>query len=182
VTESPNGRRVLVAIVTGAPGEIIQAWRERYDPVQALRLPPHATLCYWVNDADLEALGQQVRHAFPDPVEVRLGDVHEFTNRDGTFYVGVGDTAALDQARERFFDGSFLTLQGPRDFTWHVTCVRYPDDARREELRLAAVDLAREIAIDPVWRIDTVACLELRGDRYNPVRTWSLDPVSVVSN
>ena len=45
---SPQGRRVLVAVVTGDPGERIQQWREKHDPDQAHRLPPHTTLCYAV--------------------------------------------------------------------------------------------------------------------------------------
>ena len=44
---SPPGRRVLVAVVTGEAGVRIQTWRERHDPEQARRLPPHTTLCYW---------------------------------------------------------------------------------------------------------------------------------------
>jgi hypothetical protein len=178
MTDSPIGRRVLVAVVTGRPGEVIQAWRMEHDPQQARRLPPHATLCYWVTDADIDALGEQVRHAFPAPVTVTLGSVHEFTNRDGTFYIDVKDTADLDAARTRLFDGTSLELPGPADFTWHVTCVRYPDDAHRTSLRVAAEQLARDVEADPTWTIDTIACLELRGDRYEPVRTWHLDPVT----
>src|SRR5262245_9151246 len=92
---SPEGssprRRVLVAVVTGEVGRRIQAWRERYDIVQATRLPPHATLCYWASVEPNAALAAQVRHAFPAPIEVRLGAVREFDNAEHTFYVEVLD-------------------------------------------------------------------------------------------
>jgi 2'-5' RNA ligase len=174
VTGSSNGRRVLVAVVTGPAGDAIRAWREEHDPAQARRLPPHATLCYQVTGADLDALDRQVRHAFPEPVTVTLGGVHEFDNREGTFYVEVCGTDALDAARRRLYDGSALRLPGPAEFTWHVTCVRYPDDAEGEELRAAATDLERQIATAPEWTIDTIALLELRGDRYVSIMKWHL--------
>lgn len=177
-TPSPNGRRVLVAVVTGPLGEAIQTWRQEHDPQQARRLPPHTTLCYWappVNDAD--ALDRQIRHAFPGPVAVTLGGVHEFTNRDGTFFIEVRDTDALDDARTRFFDGTFCPLDGQQDFTWHVTCVRYPDNAKRADLRDAARSLTDTIAEAPTWTIDTIAWLELRNGVYESLRTWTLSPV-----
>jgi 2'-5' RNA ligase len=178
VTESPNGRRVLVAVVTGEPGEIIQDWRERYDPQQARRLPPHATLCYWAPEVtNAEQLEAQVRHAFDRPVAVTLGQIGEFSNRDGTFFIEVRDTDALNAARARLFDGTHLQLEGERDFTWHVTCVRYPDDSRREELRLAATELSAQITANPVWTLDTIAWLELRGDRYEAIREWSIPSI-----
>ena len=174
--DSPNGRRVLVAVVTGALGELIQRWREQYDPEQARRLPPHATLCYWAPDGeDAEALDRQIRHAFTSPVEVRLGGVHEFTNRDGTFFIEVGDTDALNAARTRLYNATHLALTGESDFTWHVTCIRYPDDSRREELRLAAAELTSQIAANPVWTVDSIALLQLRGDRYEPLKTWTIE-------
>ena len=104
---SPPGRRVLVAVVTGEVGARIQAWRERHDPEQAARLPPHTTLCYWAPVVEPELLERQVRHAFDRPVAVRLGSVHEFDNQDHTFYVEVLDTADLDAARARLYDGTF---------------------------------------------------------------------------
>lgn len=174
-TPSPSGRRVLVAVVTGPLGEAIQAWRQEHDPKQARRLPPHTTLCYWappVDDAD--ALDRQIRHAFPAAMTVMLGGVHEFTNRDGTFFVEVQDTSALDAARIRLFDGRFCSLDGQQDFTWHVTCVRYPDDAKREALRDAANALTATIAARPVWTVDSIAWLELRDGVYEPLRTWTL--------
>src|SRR3954464_9676265 len=90
---SQPGRRVLVAVVTGEVGARIQAWRERHDPEQARRLPPHTTLCYWAPVVEPDLLERQVRHAFDRPVAVRLGSVHEFGNQDHTFYLEVLDTA-----------------------------------------------------------------------------------------
>jgi hypothetical protein len=174
MTGSSSGRRVLVAVVTGPAGEAIRAWREEHDPAQARRLPPHATLCYQVTGVDPDALDRQVRHAFSEPLSVTLGDVHEFDNADGTFYVAVNETGALDAARRRLFDGMALNLPGPAEFTWHVTCVRYPDEAKRDALRTAAAELARLIAAAPEWEIDTIVLLELRGDRYVSLMEWSL--------
>jgi hypothetical protein len=167
---SPAGRRVLVAVVTGEPGERIQAWRQRYDPEQARRLPPHTTLCYWAPVVEPDLLDRQVRHAFDRPVAVRLGSVHEFGNADHTFYVSVEETAALDAARVRLYDGTHLELPGRDSWTWHVTCVRYGRKGDLAALRRAA----RELTLDTVWQIDTVAYLELRGDHYEPVAEWRL--------
>jgi hypothetical protein len=165
---SPPGRRVLVAVVTGEVGERIQAWRERYDPHQARRLPPHTTLCYWAPVVEPDLLEQQVRHAFAEPVTVRLGSVHEFDNREHTFYVEVLGAAALDAARRRLYDGTYLELSGRPDWTWHVTCVR---DSRGRDLTLLR-RAASELQLDAPWPIDTIAYLELRGDRYEPLATW----------
>src|SRR5262249_43932582 len=130
MSESPNGRRILVARVGGEAGQIIDAWRRQYDPQQALRLPPHATLCYWAPDqSQLLALERQIFHAFDDvPLSVRLGGVREFDNRERTFYVEVLDTRPLDRARQRLFDGSYIHFSGRRGWTWHVTCVRASRD------------------------------------------------------
>ncbi|MGC4105142.1 MAG: 2'-5' RNA ligase family protein [Thermomicrobiales bacterium] len=178
-TPSPDGRRVLVAVVSGTLGEVIQAWRQQHDPKQARRLPPHATLCYWAPPSeDADALDRQVRHAFPTPVTVSLGGVHEFTNRDGTFFVEVQGTDALNEARARLYDGTYCRLGGQQDFTWHVTCVRYPEEAKREALREAASTLSDAIANAPVWTVNTVAWLELRDGVYEPIRTWTLEPVT----
>jgi hypothetical protein len=165
---SQDGRRVLVAVVTGTVGARIQSWRERHDPDQARRLPPHTTLCYWPPTVEPEVLERQVRHAFDRPVTVRLGSVHEFGNADHTFYVEVLDTADLDAARVRLYDGAYLELPRRPDWTWHVTCVRYGKDGDIEALRRAATDLTLELP----WRLDTVAYLELRGDRYETVAEW----------
>jgi len=175
MAESPNGRRVLVAVVSGTLGETIQAWRLANDPEQARRLPPHATLNYWAPPIEeAEVLERQVRHAFDRPIAVTLGSVHEFENRDGTFFIEVQGTDELDAARARLYDGTHVQLSGTPDFTWHVTCVRYPDDAKREELRANAQVLTAQIAAAPTWTVDTVAWLELRDGVYEPLAIWSL--------
>lgn len=172
MAESPQGRRVLVAIVTGDAGECIQNWRLRNDPEQARRIPPHATLCYWIPDVTMEALDTQVRHAFPEPIPVRLGHVREFDNVDRTFYIEVEDTERLDEARERLFDGTFVDLPAKdRHWTWHVTCVRKSIGRNVTELRSHAQALRPPAS----WTIDTIACLELRGDRYHELVRWELD-------
>lgn len=169
-TVSPQGRRVLVAVVTGEPGERVQAWREQHDPREAGRIPPHTTLCYWANDFDLVALGQQVRHAFPAAVPVALGGVHEFNGEQGTFYVQLLEAAGLDDARSRLYDGSHLDMGPAREWTWHITCVRDSSGRDLESLRATAAQLHPGEA----WLVNRVACLELRGERYEPVATWDL--------
>ena len=170
---SPDGRRVLVAVVTGAVGAAIQAWRERHDPAQARRLPPHATLCYWAPPIeDAEALAAQVRHAFDRPVTVALGGIRVFDNRDRTLYVEVTATAELDAARNRLYDGTYLTMPGDPEFTWHVTCVRQSRGRDIDTLRAAADELAAAIGPNPTWTIETVAWLELRDGVYQPLATW----------
>lgn len=168
MSDSPQGRRVLVAVVTGAIGERIQAWRRKHDPEQAVRLPPHTTLCYWAPVVELGPLEAQIRHAFDRPVAVRLGRVHEFDNREHTFYVEVGETEALDAARERLYDGTILDLPRDGNWTWHVTCVRDSRGRDLDALRRAAEGLV----IDDIWTIDTVAYLELRDHRYETLAEW----------
>lgn len=171
MAESPEGRRVLVALVTGDGGDQIQEWRLRHDPEQARRIPPHATLCYWIPDVTMPALDAQVRHAFPEPLPVRLGGVEEFDNVDRTFFIEVHDTERLDEARERLFDGSVVALPGrDRHWTWHVTCVRKSIGRNVALLREAA----RTLDLETGWTVDTIACLELRGDRYEEVVRWEL--------
>jgi 2'-5' RNA ligase len=169
---SPSGRRILVAVVTGDVGRRVQAWRERYDARQAARLPPHATLCYRASVEPGAALEAQVRHAFPGPVDVRLGQVREFENDEHTFYVEVLEAAELDAARRRLYDRTHVEL--PRrlglDWTWHVTCVRDSRGRDREVLRR----LAAELTVDAPWRIDRIAHLELRGERYEPLAEFEL--------
>lgn len=167
---SPQGRRVLVAPVTGEIGERIQAWRLAYDPIQARRLAPHATLCYWAPTVEPTLLERQVRHAFAAPVAVHLGGVRAFANRELTLYVEVGETAALDAARVRLYDATHLALPGRPDWTWHVTCVRSTRGRDPAALRAAA----RELELDAAWRLETVAYLELRGDRYEPLAEWRI--------
>jgi hypothetical protein len=159
-----------VAVVTGEAGRTIQAWREKHDPEQARRLPPHATLCYWVPAHEDGSLEQQVRHAFAEPVQVTLGAVRQFDNEEQTFYVEVMDTAALDEARRRLYDGRHLALPSHDDWTWHVTCVRDSRGRDGQALSAAAAGLA---PIGP-WRIDTVAYMELRGDRYEALGSWCI--------
>ncbi len=166
---SPEGRRVLVAEVTGPLAARIQEWRERHDPDQAHRLPPQVTLCYWPPTVEPQLMEAQVRRAFAQEVTVRLGGVHEFGNADGTFYVEVLDTAPLDAARERLYDGAHLALPRRPDWTWHVTCVRYGRGRDMEALRAAA----QELTLDGPWRIDTVLYLELRGGVYETVARWT---------
>jgi hypothetical protein len=171
MAESPQGRRVLVALVTGDAGDQIQEWRLRHDPQQARRIPPHATLCYWIPDVTMAALDTQVRHAFPEPIPLRLGHVQEFDNVDRTFFIEVRETGQLDEARERLFDGTVVELPGrDRHWTWHVTCVRKSIGRNVAELREAAQALVLETG----WTLDTIACLELRGDRYEEVARWEL--------
>jgi 2'-5' RNA ligase len=176
--QSPQGRRVLVAVVTGDAGERIQAWRQKHDPAQARRLPPHVTLCYWVPDISLDALERQVRHAFAKPVAVRLGGVHEFDNDEHTFYVEVLDTGDLDRARARLYDGAFAALPPLREWTWHVTCVRNARNRNAHELRAHA----QRLAPDARWTVDTVSCMELRGDLYQPLATWHVGVATGATN
>lgn len=170
MTASPPGRRILIAIVTGEVGEAIQRWRERHDSDQARRIPPHTTLAYWAPTVDPAALEAQVRHALPGPVTVRLGAARTFDNADRTRYLPVLDTAALDAARVRLYDGTHLALEKGQDWEWHVTCVRYAGD--RDQ---AALDLAvRDLPDDAAWTVDTVAYMELRDGRYEPIAVWRL--------
>jgi len=173
MTESPNsppGRRILIAPVTGEIGERIQRWREEHDPEQALRIPPHATLCYWAPDVDLALLKQQVRHAFDRPVTARLGAVRQFGNRDRTLYVEVLETGGLDAARARLYDGTHYQLPGDPTWTWHITCVRSTRGKAIDQLLRAAESLK----LDCAWRLDTIAYMELRDKRYMPLAEWSV--------
>ena len=167
---SPQGRRILVAVVTGTPGDRIQRWREVHDPEQARRLPPHATLCYWAPAGDVVALERQVRHAFREPVAVRLGGVQEFDNEEHTLYVRVQDTTSLNAARQRLYDGQYCAFPPLREWTWHVTCVR---DSRNRDLK-ALRQSAADLTLDITWRVDTVAYMELQGSAYVPLALWSV--------
>ncbi len=171
-TRSPQGRRILIAVVTGAVGDEIQRWRETHDPEQARRIPPHTTLCYWAPETDPALLGAQVRHAFPAPIPVRLGAVQTFGNRDQTRYLPVLDTVDLDAARVRLYDGTHLELTKDRDWEWHVTCVRYGRSRDLDAAALAEADAA--LPIDAAWLIDTVAYMELRDGVYEPIATWRI--------
>ncbi len=171
MTSSQDGRRVIVAPVTGEIGDRIQAWREQHDPQQARRLPPHATMMYWAifEDADLDAVERQIRHAFPAPVTVRLNDVHVFANPDRTRYVQVSDTDELDAARARLFDGTHYQFPEQRtEWDWHVTVVRYGSKAD-ESMIDAAVG---ELNLFAPWTVDTLLWLELRDGVYQEVGRW----------
>jgi 2'-5' RNA ligase len=167
---SPQGRRILVAVVTGEAGERIQAWREQYDLMQAQRLPPHTTLCYWAPDVPLEQLEKQVRHAFPAPVTVRLGPVCEFDNDQHTFYVEVAGTEALEECRKALYDGTYAALPPADAWTWHITCVR--DSGNRD---LAALrEAANTLELPYSWHVDKVSLLQLNGDAYEELASWQL--------
>jgi hypothetical protein len=168
--ESPQGRRIIVAVVTGEAGDLIQAWRLRHDPVEAERLPPHTTLCYWAPTVDPEAIEKQLRHAFLQPIAVNVGPVKEFDNDQHTFYVEVSNTDALDEARRRFYDGKFLELPILTSWTWHITCVRDSRDRDLDYMRTAA----GELVLPREWLVDTVSYLELRGKRYEQLACWRL--------
>ncbi len=176
-TGSREGRGILLAIVTGEVGERIQRWREAHDPDQAQRYPPHATLCYWVPEGldagGLDALDAQVRHAFPEPVEVTLGGPQIFENEGRTMFVEVRNHHALDEASERLMDGAHLDLapvDGRTAWTWHVTALRRTEGVPGDVLTAAETDLA----IHEAWRIEEIAYLVLSGDQYERRRTWML--------
>jgi 2'-5' RNA ligase superfamily len=171
---SPPGRRILIAVVTGEAGRRIQTWREKYDPEQARRLPPHATLCYWAPTVEAELLERQVRHAFEaeGTPTVRLGQVRKGDNDQETLYVEVIDTAPLNAMHFRLCDGTFLPLPGRDDWLWHVTCVR---ESRGKD-QVALMQAAQSLDLsDAPWTVETVAYMELRGDRYEPVTTWQME-------
>ena len=175
--ETQVGRRVLVAVVSGVLGEHIQAWRARYDAKQAARLPPHLTVCYRPPvDAPLESLEAQVRHAFSAPVTVRLGPVFVLAHQEAPLAVSVHDTAALDAARVRLFDGRFVEMGGRHEWPWHITCIRYGHNRDREALLATA---AAELSLDAPWVIDTITYLDLRKGKYEALAEWSLHKTSV---
>jgi 2'-5' RNA ligase len=165
-----EGRRVLVAVITGPHGEAIQRWREVHDPGEARRIPPHATLCYWATGLPADALERQVRHAFPAPVTVQLGPVAVFDSRQATFYVQVREAEELDAARRRLYDGTHLAIEGFNEWTWHISCVRESLGRDLSVLREAA----RELHVEGPCAISTIALMELRGDTYADVARWTL--------
>ena len=171
--QTPVGRRVLVAVVDGELGDRIQRWREQYDSKQAARLPPHLTLCYRPPDAPLEAIEDQVRHAFTEAVNVRLGPVFVLAHVEAPLAVSVHDTTSLDLARTRLFDGTRVQMGGRHEWPWHITCIRY-GHARDREALIAAAE--QELALDHVWTIETVSYLELRNGRCEPLAEWQISP------
>src|SRR5579864_2284313 len=149
--QPPVPRRVLVAVVKGALGDQIQAWRERYDAKHAARLPPHLTLCYRPPDAALADLEHQVRHAFTRPIRVRLGPVFVLNHREAPLAVSVHETEDLEAARRRLFDGRYVQMGGRHEWPWHITCIRYGYKRDCEALLATA---ARELALDALWLIE----------------------------
>ena len=171
--QTPPGRRVLVAVVPGEMGERIQAWRERHDAKHAARLPPHLTVCYRPPaEANLDVIEKQVRHGFSAPVTVRLGAVFVLAHAEAPLAVRVLQTEALDEARRRLFDASFVQMGGRNEWPWHITCIRYGHSRDREALLTTA---AEELALDVAWRIDSISYLELRNGRYEPLAEWRLN-------
>ncbi len=164
-------RRVLVAVVNGELGRRIQAWRERHDPKQAGRLPPHLTVCYRPPEVPVELIEAQVRHAFGGPVAVPLGGVFVLAHPEAPLAVSLRDTQALDAARLKLFDGRFAQMGGRHEWPWHITCVRYGAARDREALLAAA---ATELALDADWLIERISYLELRDGRYESVADWVL--------
>jgi hypothetical protein len=161
-----------VAVVGGALGDQIQAWRQRHDAKQAGRLPPHLTVCYRPPlEAELWAMEAQVRHAFTGPVAVRLGAVFVLAHAEAPLAVSVHQTEALEVARRRLFDGIHVQMGGRQEWPWHITCVRYGHSRDREALLSTA---ATELCLDAPWLIDKISYLELRGGRYEPVSEWDL--------
>jgi hypothetical protein len=172
-TPSPQGRRIIVAEVNGDAGRAIQAWREVHDPREALRLPPHATLCYWAPDAPIEEIEQQVRYAFPEALDIRLGGVMQGDNDQGTLFVEIIDEQPLDAGVQRLYDGTHVKFP-PRDgWQWHVTCVR---DTRGRDAE-ALLEAAASLRFETPWLFDTVSYLVLDGERYRPLATWRLGPL-----
>ncbi len=168
---SEPGRRVLLAVVPGEVGQRLQAWRVRDDPVRARLLPPHLTLCYRPPNVAPAAIERQVRHAFPEPVLVRLRGFTELPNRDRTLAVGVVESTALDEARRRLFDARYVELGGYREWPWHITWVRY--GVHRD--RAALLGLAkREFPLDEPWLIDRVSLLERGETDYQVLADWPL--------
>lgn len=157
-------------MVDGEAGERIQQWRLEHDPLQAARIPPHATLCYWATGIDIKRLGAQVRHAFPSAPTVRLTPVREFADAQGTFYVGIEEATGLDECRRRLYDGTFASLGDLKEWPWHITCVRDSRNRNVEGIRSAAATLDA----GSEWRVRRIACLELRGEQYEPVETWEI--------
>jgi hypothetical protein len=170
MTGSPQGRRILIAIVTGEVGQKIQEWRAVHDPEEAVRIPPHTTLCYWAPTVEPDLLEQQIRHAFPAPLTVRLGEVHEFENREKTFFIEVQEAEQLDAAREVLYDASIVELPRQFNWTWHVTCIRRSTNRDRTELQAAL----EGFAINAPWTIDTIAYMELRDSKYEYLAEWKL--------
>jgi hypothetical protein len=169
--EVEPARRVLVAVVPGAAGERIQAWRAAHDAWRSRLLPPHLTLCYRPPHAPLGDIAAQVRYAFPGPLAVRLGGVAELPNRDRTLVVEVLDAAELDAARRRLFDATYAEMGGYREWPWHITWVRYGIKCDSAAMLALA---AEGLWFDEPWTIDTISLLELHSGRYEEIAQYNL--------
>ena len=112
-----------------------------------------------------------MRHGFKAPVKVRLSSVFVLQHREAPLAVQVLETAELDQARRRLFDGTHVQMGGRAEWPWHITCIRYGHSRDREALLAAA---SQELALDDEWLIDQLSYLELRNGRYEPVAEWPL--------
>ena len=168
-------KRVLVAVVPGDLGARIQTWRELHDAWRARLLPPHLTICYRPPHVALETIAAQVHHAFPAPVQVRLGGVAQLPNKDGTLVVEVLDAAELDSARRRLFDCTHAEMGGYREWPWHITWIRY--GVRYDAAAL--LELAADgLHFDAPWTIDTLSLMELREGRYLPAAEFALGAVT----
>jgi hypothetical protein len=119
----------------------------------------------------LELIEAQVRHAFPEPIGVRMGGVAQLPNRDGTLVVLVEEAAQLDDARRRLFDAAHVELGGYREWPWHITWIRYGVRCDSAAMLALAQDALR---FDCPWTIETISLLELREGRYGPVAEWRL--------
>lgn len=169
--QSAPPRRALVAVVGGPLGDLIQGWREQHDARHAARLPPHLTVCYRPPEAPLDAIEAQVRHAFRQRVEVRLGACFYLAHPESPLVVSVHDTEQLDLARERLFDGRYVQMGGRHEWPWHITCIRYGYKRDREALLQLA---AEQLCIDAPWVIDRISYLESRNGRFEPIAEWDL--------
>jgi len=161
---------VLVAVVPGEAGARIQAWREAHDPWRAKLLPPHLTLCYRPPHAPVDDIAKQVRHAFPQPIEVTLGGPAQLPNRDCTLVVQILDSLQLDQARQRLFDATHVVMGGYHEWPWHITWIRY---GVKCDSTAKLAEAAHALRFDRTWLIDTISLLELQNGRYAPVAEWS---------
>ena len=101
---------------------------------------------------------------------MRKGD-----NDQGTFYVAVEDTSALDAMLLRLYDGTFAEFPELSQWRWHVTCIRDSRDRADPYLWEAA----RDFVLDIDWLVDCVMLMQLEGDRYVALQTWSVGQTEV---
>jgi hypothetical protein len=119
----------------------------------------------------------QVRHAFSQPVAVRLGPVFVLGHVEAPLAVSIHETELLEEARRRLFDGTHVQMGGRHEWPWHITCIRYGAKRDRDALLATA---ATELSLDAPWLIDRISYLELRDGRYQPVAEWDLLPAEDV--